>query len=217
MAMKKTAVIPEEEILAAATEENINEHSLHQTETEPEPDRVLSAEGAPGDADLIDICQTDSESANPEGMPIEDAARNTPEAPVDYDLTRAEQVRRTDLAQKARRMILSHMKVEAEDETSLTLDHRGYYMQISFSPLHPLLVVCLAKAIRNPDGARKQQLANELNLHSVLGSHAINEDVGCYSYRATHWLDTELTPERFFEKLSRCVDEADRGYFNLAG
>lgn len=55
---------------------------------------------------------------------------------LDYDLTRAEQVRRTDLAQKARRMILSHMKVEAEDETSLTLDHRGYYMQISFSPLH---------------------------------------------------------------------------------
>ena len=99
---------------------------------------------------------------------------------LDYDLTRAEQVRRTDLAQKARRMILSHMKVEAEDETSLTLDHRGYYMQISFSPLHPLLVVCLAKAIRNPDGARKQQLANELNLHSVLGSHAINEGVGCY-------------------------------------
>lgn len=36
---------------------------------------------------------------------------------LDYDLTRAEQVRRTDLAQKARRMILSHMKVEAEDET----------------------------------------------------------------------------------------------------
>ena len=93
MATKKTAVIPEEEILAAATEENINEHSLHQTETEPEPDRVLSAEGAPGDADLIDICQTDSESANPEGMPIEDAARNTPEAPVsqtDSDLEEKE-------------------------------------------------------------------------------------------------------------------------------
>ena len=82
MATKKTAVIPEEEILAAATDENINEHALHQTETEPEPDRVLSAEGEPGDADLIDICQTDSESANPEGIPIEDAARNTPEAPV---------------------------------------------------------------------------------------------------------------------------------------
>ena len=84
MATKKTAVIPEEEILAAATDENINEHALHQTETEPEPepDRVLSDEGVPGDADLIDICQTGSESANHEGMPIEDAARNTPEAPV---------------------------------------------------------------------------------------------------------------------------------------
>jgi len=136
---------------------------------------------------------------------------------LDYDLTREEQVRRTDLAQKARNMILSHMKVESEDETSLTLDYRGYYMQVSFSPLHPLLVVCLAKAIRTTDGIRKRQLANELNLHSVLGIHAINEVVGCYSYRATHWLDTELAPARFFEILNRCVDEADRGYFRLAG
>ena len=135
---------------------------------------------------------------------------------LDCSLTSEEQVRRTDLAQKARRMILSHMRVEAEDETSLTVDYRGYYMQISFSPLHPLLVICLAKAIRNPNSARKRQLVNELNLHSVLGSHAINDDVGCYSYRATHWLDKELTAERFFEILNRCVDEADRGYFSLA-
>ena len=135
---------------------------------------------------------------------------------LDCSLTSEEQVRRTDLAQKARRMILSHMSVEAEDETSLTVDYRGYYMQISFSPLHPLLVICLAKAIRNPNGARKRQLVNELNLHSVLGSHAINDDVGCYSYRATHWLDKELTSERFFEILNRCVDEANRGYFSLA-
>lgn len=135
---------------------------------------------------------------------------------LDCSLTSEEQVRRTDLAQKARRMILSHMRVEAEDETSLTVDYRGYYMQISFSPLHPLLVICLAKAIRNPNGARKRQLVNELNLHSVLGSHSINDDVGCYSYRATHWLDKELTSERFFEILNRCVDEANRGYFSLA-
>lgn len=135
---------------------------------------------------------------------------------LDCSLTSEEQVRRTELAQKARRMILSHMSVEAEDETSLTVDYRGYYMQISFSPLHPLLVICLAKAIRNPNGARKRQLVNELNLHSVLGSHAINDDVGCYSYRATHWLDKELTSERFFEILNRCVDEANRGYFSLA-
>ena len=88
---------------------------------------------------------------------------------LDYDLTRAEQVRRTDLAQKARRMILSHMKVEVEDETSLTLDHRGYYMQISFSPLHPLLVVCRADSplsrqaepLAWPDLAAETMILNE--------------------------------------------------------
>lgn len=47
MATKKTAVIPEEEILAAATEENINEHALHQTETETDPDRDHSGHRTP--------------------------------------------------------------------------------------------------------------------------------------------------------------------------
>ena len=51
MATKKTAVIPEEEILAAATEENINEHALHQTETEPEPDRVCLLYTSPSPRD----------------------------------------------------------------------------------------------------------------------------------------------------------------------
>lgn len=136
---------------------------------------------------------------------------------LNYELTKEEQVRRSTLANNARDMIRANMTVEAEDETSMTLDYRGYYMQISFSPLHPLLVMCLAKAIRNPGGTRTRQRINELNLHSVLGSHAINNDVGCYSYRATHWLDTELTPPRFFEILNRCIDEADRGYGRLAG
>ena len=59
-------------------------------------------------------------------------------------------------------------------------------------------------------------MVNELNLKSVLGSHAINESVGCYSYRATQWLDTEISPQRYFEMLNRCVDEADRAYQVLA-
>ncbi len=134
----------------------------------------------------------------------------------EYDLSKAEQLRRKNLADNARQMILAHIRVEDQDESSVMLGYRDYYMQISFSPLHPLMVICLAKAIRNPDGVRKKQLTNELNLHSVLGSHAINQEVGCYSYRATHWLDTELTPERFFEILDRCVDEADRGFRRLA-
>lgn len=133
-----------------------------------------------------------------------------------YILGKEEQLRRKHIADEARKMILAQMPVEDQDETSLTLGYRDYYMQISFSALHPLLVICLARAIDHPDGVKKKRLTNELNLHSVLGSHAINEDVGCYSYRATHWLDTELTPERFFEILDRCVDEATRGYLRLA-
>lgn len=133
-----------------------------------------------------------------------------------YDLTKAEQLRRKAIADSARKMILTSVPVEDQDETSLTLCYRDYFMQLSFSALHPLLVICLAKAIGNPSGTKKQRLTNELNLHSVIGCHAINEDVGCYSYRATHWLDTELTSERFYEILDRCVDEADRGFSRLA-
>lgn len=94
--------------------------------------------------------------------------------------------------------------------------YRDYYLQISFSELHPLMVVCLAKALTHPGTAKQCRIANDLNLRSVLGSHAINDEVGCYSYRATHWLDTELDAKRFYEILDRCVDEADRGFYKLA-
>lgn len=132
-----------------------------------------------------------------------------------YTLNKEEQDRRREIAEQARRMILEHLPVEDQDETSLTAEYHGYYMQISFSPLHPLVVICLAKSIDKPGSAKKQQMINRLNLSSVLGSHAINPEVGCYSYRSTHWLDTELTAERFFEMLNRCTDEAERGYYRL--
>ena len=57
---------------------------------------------------------------------------------------------------------------------------------------------------------------NDLNLRSVLGCHSVNENFSCYNYRATHWLDTQMTKTRFFEILDRCVDEAVRGYAQLA-
>ncbi|MFT3951736.1 MAG: hypothetical protein QM689_07345 [Oscillospiraceae bacterium] len=133
-----------------------------------------------------------------------------------HKLSMTEQSHRREIAERVRSMILSAIPVEDQDETSLTADYRNYYLQISFSYLHPLMVFCLARAMHHPDN-KKKQMTNELNLRSVLGSHAINESVGCYSYRATQWLDSELTPERFFEMLDRYVDEADRGYCKLAG
>lgn len=136
---------------------------------------------------------------------------------VNCNLSKAEQVRRKGIVERTRSMILAQMPVDDQDETSLMLGYKGYYLQISFSVLHPLMVICLARSIQSVSSTKKKKLVNELNLRSVLGSHAINDAVGCYSYRATQWLDTELTPERYFEILDRIVDEADRGFLRLAG
>lgn len=131
------------------------------------------------------------------------------------DLSAAERKRRKDIAQHTRNMILTQLQIEDQDETSLMTGYRDYYLQVSFSELHPLMVFCLAKALHDPSSSRQRQLTNDLNLRSILGSHAINDDAGCYSYRAAHWLDVEMDADRFFEILNRCVDEADRGYLKL--
>lgn len=133
-----------------------------------------------------------------------------------HDLSADEQKRRREIAEHTRNMVASLLPIESQDQTSLMADYRGYYLQISFSQLHPLMVFCLAKALKNPSTLKQRQMTNDLNLHSILGSHAINDAVGCYSYRATHWLDMDLDACRFYEILDRCVDEADRGYVKLA-
>ena len=97
-------------------------------------------------------------------------------------LSKDEQQRRKELATHVREMICEQMPVEAQDETSLMMGYRDYYLQISFSDLHPLMVFCLAKALIKPSTVKQQRMANDLNLRSILGSHAINEEVGCYSY-----------------------------------
>ena len=133
------------------------------------------------------------------------------------DLSTVERQHRREIAVRTRKMVLAQLTAADEDGTSIMTDYHGYFLQISFSELHPLMVFCLAKALARPGTAKQRQMANELNLRSILGSHAINDEVGCYSYRAAHWLDTEMEPQRFYEILDRCVDEADRGFDKLAG
>ena len=93
------------------------------------------------------------------------------------DLSQSEQRKRKEIAEHTRKMILSELEIESQDEISLMAGYRDYYLQISFSELHPLLVFCLAKALEKPSTARQRQMTNELNLHSILGSHAINDEV----------------------------------------
>lgn len=132
-----------------------------------------------------------------------------------YDLSSTEQKRRKEITEKTKQMIISEMTIKSQAEASIMTNYRDYYLQISFSELHPLMVFCLAKALSHPGTSKQYEITNDLNLKSVLGSHAINNEVSCYSYRATHWLDAELEADRFFEILNRCIDEANRGFTKL--
>ena len=109
-------------------------------------------------------------------------------------------------------MLLETLPIEYQDGMSLSINLDGWYMQVSFSPLHPLMVICLARAIPTPATVAQYLDTNDMNLHSILGCHTINNDTGSYAYRATQWLDTELNRERFMEILSRCMGEAERAY-----
>ena len=132
-------------------------------------------------------------------------------------LTGHERVRRRNLAEQARALAAQALPVEDSDESSLMLGYKGFYLQIAFSELHPLMVFYLARALDRPVGQKDYSTVNELNLKSVLGSHALNADAGCYSYRAAHWIDTDLTKERFLEILERSAEEAGRAYHQLSG
>ena len=130
------------------------------------------------------------------------------------ELSQTEIDRRRTLTENTRDMIIREMTIrEAEADCVLT-SYRDFFLQISFSEVHPLMVFSLARAIENSD-LSMVDVCNEMNMNSVLGSHALNDDASCYHYRATHWLECEISKERFFEILDRCVDEAVKGYFRL--
>lgn len=135
---------------------------------------------------------------------------------MDDRLSRQEQLRRKTLSDQARATIVRALPIEDADDESVMLGYDGFYLQIAFSQLHPLMVFYLARGLDRPSTQKDKRLINDLNLKSVLGSHALNDEVGCYSYRAAHWLDTEITEARFLEILGRCVEEAARGYSHLA-
>lgn len=133
----------------------------------------------------------------------------------EYGISDTELVRNRDRVAKTRRAIRMVMVVQEEDESSMVLEYPQYYLQVSFSFRHPLMVISLAKELAATDSSRQKEAVNELNLSSVLGCHAVNEDLGCYTYRATQWLDTDMDSARFLKILSRCAEEANKGYRQL--
>lgn len=132
-----------------------------------------------------------------------------------YELSQKEMVRRKAISENTRKMICDVLEVLSQDETSIMTTYRDFFLQISFSELHPLMVFCMAKPIDPVKGSPASR-SNKVNLTSVLGSHCVNEYYNCYHFRATHWLDSEMSKTRFLEILNRCVDEASRGYQKVA-
>lgn len=134
---------------------------------------------------------------------------------MDDCLSHQKQKYRKQLSEQARATIVHALPVEDADDSCVMMGYDGFFLQIAFSQLHPLMVFYLARGLNRPSTQKDRRLINDLNLKSVLGSHALNDEVGCYSYRTAHWLDCELTAERFLEILERCTEEAERAYNQL--
>ena len=111
----------------------------------------------------------------------------------------------------ARKMIAELFCLETLDEDTFMTEYQDFFVQISFSEIHPLIVIYFVRKIPKIN-LRMLSLINEQNLTSVLGCHSINDWADCYSYRATLWLDVDFSRKRFEEILIRCVEEAQRGY-----
>lgn len=119
--------------------------------------------------------------------------------------------KRRSLVIRARNMIAELFCLEAVDEDTFMTECQDFFVQISFSEIHPLIVIYFVRKIPKIN-LRMLSAINEQNLTSVLGCHSINDWADCYSYRATLWLDVDFSRKRFEEILVRCVEEAQRGY-----
>jgi len=134
---------------------------------------------------------------------------------MENKMNNQEYTRRRKLVEQARALITRTLPVEDADDFSLRAWHSGFYLQIVFSELHPFIVFYLARTLDRPGYRVDAWFINGLNLNGILGSHAVNAEMDCYSFRTAHWLDTELTAERFQEILERAVDEASHAYYQL--
>lgn len=137
---------------------------------------------------------------------------------MEYDvqaLSIEETRRRKSLSDEARNMVKQSLTIEEEDNTGLMMMFEDFYLQISFSELHPLMVIYLVRYLERKISIHDKDKVNKLNLASVLGGHTVDTGIGCYAYRTTHWLDAPLTRERFFEILYRSLSEAQRGYSTI--
>jgi len=126
-------------------------------------------------------------------------------------LSPAQTERRRFLATRAWELLHLCLVVDARNETSVMALYRGHYLHIGFDMDRGIMTIHLVKTLQYPNNDIKRKLLNHLNTDSVLGSHAIQDEMGCYIYRSVFWLENELTSQRLLEVLDCCIEEADQG------
>jgi len=137
------------------------------------------------------------------------------ESAYELELSQSERMRRADIIEDTRKMLRHDFPVEDEDGASLVLPYQGFHLQITFSALHPLIMLHFVCVCSRQLLKRDFERVNRLNAKGVLGGHFLDDALNCYVFRLTQWLDAKLEPERFCELLMRGYQEAARGYAEL--
>ena len=127
-------------------------------------------------------------------------------------LSNSDILRHHQLVDNARNIICNQIDMDLEEDGSLTGIYAGFFLAVSFSELHPLMVVTLSRPYAFKANISTYRALNRINLNSILGSHTISNDVGCYSFRTTQWLFSAMTDDEFRLFLSRCQYDAEKGY-----
>ena len=119
------------------------------------------------------------------------------------------------LAEQARALIYETIPVEESDEYSMMFGYRGFFMQIVFSNICPLIVFNLARPLTHTPGLHDTRIINMMNMNDVLGCHSVNPDTKLYLYRTGHRLDGSLSKKRLLEILEYSSGEAEKAYNQL--
>ena len=115
----------------------------------------------------------------------------------------------------ARSLIQAQLGLGAEEDGTLSGYYGGFYLIVGFSHLHPLMVFSFCRPFTSKATVNTYRALNRANVNSILGSHSLNLDIGCYCFRATHWLFEDLSSIQLQRFMDRCMADAQKGYCAL--
>ena len=120
-----------------------------------------------------------------------------------------------ELAVQARTLIIETLPVEESDEFSVMLGYQGFFMQIVFSNVYPLIILNMARQLNHAPGKGDARIIYILNMNDLLGSHTVNPESRIYLYRTVRHLDKGFSKKRLLEILEYSAGEANQAYNQL--